>query len=165
MRPWSLKSFWLPAQLGMTVAQWIPDAEFPAVAHTQTHTHTIPQLRHNPRLLRQRRLAAWETETLQTPKLIPPRLTSAQASQYSGYFQECVGGMMSPACGSHRGAQHRAPGAPGAPGHWVWSSIISSPTGCKQRQDQTCRGVAQQYKWLVNLLVLVGRKSMNWFQL
>lgn len=34
--PCSLKLFWLAAQLRMTVAQSIPDAEFPAVAHTHT---------------------------------------------------------------------------------------------------------------------------------
>lgn len=59
------------------------------ISGSGSHTHT--QLLSStgsdriPDSYRRQRLAAWETETLQTPKLIPPH-TSTQTSQYFGYF-------------------------------------------------------------------------------
>lgn len=103
------------AQLGMTVAQWIPDAEFPAAADTHTHTQTLPQLqglRHNPRLVQ-----TSETDTMRKRDITssgahsPTDLTSSQPGRRFGYFYVCPGSVTSPAYGSYGGAQHVVPAA------------------------------------------------------
>jgi len=141
-----LKLFWLPAQIRMTVAQSVPDAEFPVVADTDTQTHTdtqkLPQLhwlRHNPRQTPR------ERQTLQLQCPFPMGLTSPQAGKCFGSFYARAGRMTSPDGGGGGGARLTE-----------LSAVL-----CQPNVSTDLGGAAQCWKCLVNLLLAVGRKLMT----